>query len=471
MARSPHQDGATRARAWLQQHGRISERALAETFAKDFDARWRYNTETEYWLEWIDKHWKRRRTPELLEAIGTYASGFAQAFREIEAITHTEAIKLQSQRTVAAIEKICRSLPSFLTRSEQYDADPFLLGTPKGTINLCTGEMLPAVPEDYITVLTPIAPAPKGTKLGTLFRKFLNEITSNDVNFQRTLQQWFGISAQGTSRDQRALFLYGDGGNGKGVLLRTVSHLLGAHAVNAPRNMLMVQRHLHNLPGLVDVLNARMAIATEVDDDATWDTALVKDLTGGDKMSVRRLYENPYELTPRCTPTISGNRKPALKGIDDAVKRRFLVATFKFKVEKVIADFEKELIAKEGPAILRWIIDGSVARCKEGSLYVAPVILEDTDDYFKEENVLEEFKSSYMEPQPAGEAKEWTVRTSEVYAKWKAFCVGSGRSAGAQNSFTTAMRASGVKYHRGENGRFFLNYHLRLIPKEPDDGE
>jgi putative DNA primase/helicase len=455
--------------AWVRKYKQVSESTLALTFAEQYGDRWSYNTDKGVWLKWVDTHWARRQTPQLLDALRHFLTEFAIRFREGQIITPSEAVKLQSHRTLVAVEKLCRNLPSFLRHDAGYDADPFMLGTPAGTIDLCTGEMRKAIPEDYITVITPIAPAPKGTKLGPMFKKFLHDITSGDKDFQKTLQQWFGISAQGTSRDQKVLFLYGEGGNGKGVLLRTVAHLLSEHAINAPRDMLMAQRHSQH-SAVVDVLYARMAIATEVDDDATWDTILVKDITGGDKMSVRRLYENFTLITPRCSLTVSGNRKPALKGIDDAVKRRFLVGTFKFKVEKVIPDLEKIFIEKEGPAILRWIIDGSVQREREGQLFVAPVILEDTADYFAEENVMQDFINTYMEPAPAGIDPPWEVKTSEVYAAWKAFCSSSGRAAGAKNSFTTAMRASGIGYRRGENGRYFLNYHLRLVPDGPGMG-
>ncbi|RPH42201.1 MAG: hypothetical protein EHM91_09565, partial [Planctomycetota bacterium] len=217
MARRPVQQGGQQAAlAWIRQHGRVSERPLAETFAKDFDSRWRYNEDEGYWLQWVGTHWARRQTLEFLDAIGNFASIFAHAFRSIQEITHAEAVKLQSQRTASALEKICRGLPSFHARGSLFDSDPFLLGTPGGTVDLRTGMMTPPRPEDYITVLTPITPAPAGTPLGPRFKKFLGDITSGDADFELTLQHWMGVSATGTSRDQRILFLYGPGGNGKG---------------------------------------------------------------------------------------------------------------------------------------------------------------------------------------------------------------------------------------------------------------
>jgi len=453
--------------AWVRKYTAVSESTLALTFAEHHGDRWSYNTDQQVWLQWVGTHWARQQTPEFLDSLRNFLMVFALAFRQAQRISPAEATKLQSQRTIASIERLCRALPSFLGRSGLYDADPFLLGTPGGTIDLRTGDTQAAAPGDYITVLTPVTPAPKGTPLGPLFAKFLDDITGGDKDFQRTLQQWAGIGAEGTSRDQRILFLYGSGGNGKGVYLRTISGLLGDHAVNAPRDLLMLEKYSKHMTHLVDVLNARMAIATEVDDDATWDTALIKDVTGGDAISVNRMRQDPFRALARCSITISGNKKPALKGIDDAVKRRFMVATFLLKLtpETVVVDLEKRFIDKEGPAILRWIIDGAVAREVEGRLHVAKVIVDDTADYFAEENVMEDFIGSYMEPAPADADPLWEVKTSEVYATWKAYCSSSGRPSGAQNSFTTAMRAAGIGYRRGEHGRYFTNYHLRLIPK------
>jgi len=458
------------AKALMKKMGQLNERSLAGEFAREFETRWRYNADEGYWLQWVGTHWARNQTLQFLDAAGHYVAQLAQLFRRLDDITKTEAVRFQGQRAVASIEKICRGLPMFMARNVLFDSDPFLLGTPGGTVDLRTGELFLADPEDFITVLAPVTPAPEGTPLGPQFKAFLAAITGNDEDFEKTLQQWAGISATGSSRDQRILFLYGSGGNGKGVFLRTLAGLLGDYAVNAPRDMLMLEKYSQHATHLVDVLRARMALATEVDDDATWDTALVKDITGGDAMSVNRMRQDPFRLLARCSVTISGNKKPALKGIDEAVRRRFLVATFVLRLtpDMVKTDLEQVFIRDEGPAIMRWIIDGAVQRENEGKLHVAKVISEDTADYFAEEDVLGDFIAQYMEPVSEALDPPQKVRTSDVFATWKAFCRASGRSFGAQNSFTTAMKAAGVMYARTMDGRYFLHYNLRLTPKDLD---
>jgi putative DNA primase/helicase len=299
-----------------------------------------------------------------------------------------------------------------------------------------------------------VAPAPPGTPLKPRFAKFLSDITGGDVDFVRTLRMWFGISASGTSRDQRILFLYGSGGNGKGVLLRTVSNLLGSHAVTAPRDLLMLEKYSQHATHLIDVARARMAIATEVADDATWDVALMKDLTGGDQISVNRMRQDPFRVDARCSITISGNRKPALKEVDEAVRRRFIMATFVLKVAKedVIADLEKQYIAEEGPEILRWIIDGAVDREMTGALYVASSITDDTAEYLSEEDITADFATQTYRLDPGKRLK-----SSEMYLDWRAFCDLRGRKPGSQNAFTTRMKAAGFTYKRTEEGRYFLD--------------
>jgi putative DNA primase/helicase len=455
--------GVNQLHAWIRTHHQASEAAMASTFEEYNNEVWRYHVDEGHWLQWVGTHWARNQTPELLDSMRNFLVTFSKALVRAQIISNADGVKFQSQRTLSAVEKMCRSLPSFMARTGLFDSDPFLLGTPGGTVDLKTGAMMPANPDDFITILTPVTPAPPGTPMPR-FLKFLRDITGNDEDFILTLQHWFGISAQGTSRDQRILFLYGPGGNGKGVLLRTVAGLLGKHAVNAPNDLLMLEKYSRHGTHLIDVLRARMAMATEVDDDATWDVALIKKITGGDPMQVNRMRQDPFEVLACCIITISGNKKPALKGIDDAVKRRFLVATFKLKLEEgqVIVDLEKEFIREEGPAILRWIIDGSVAREKAGRLHVARVIADDTKDYFEEENVLQDFIQTHLEVEPEGQNLNWSEKTSNVFNAWRDYNSRSGRKAGAQNTFTTEMMAAGIKYKRANDGRYFLNVRLKL---------
>ena len=309
-------------------------------------------------------------------------------------------------------------------------------------------------PEDYITLLTTVTPAPAGTPCPGWI-EFLMRVMDGNVDLMKTMQQWAGISASGTTRDQRLMFIYGSGRNGKGVYCRVIAGLLGEHTAGAPRDLFVEQGGYKQHPtALVNVVQARMVLASEIPEGTSWDVALIKDITGGDAMEIRRMRQDFYKALPHCTVTIMGNLKPELKSVDEAVRGRFLVVTFPVFIPEVerVADLDKVLLAAEGPAILRWIIDGAVEREAEGRLHVAKSIADDTTDYMAEENIMVDFLQTYFE-RPANDAlaadpASWRVKTADAYELWRGFCVRFGRKSGARNPFTTAMKTAGIGYER-----------------------
>jgi len=453
--------------AWVRKYHVVSETTLALTFAEYNDSKWRFNVDEGRWLEWVGNHWARGHSPELLDSLRNFLMVFALAFRQAQRINPSEAVKLQSTRTLKAVEQLCRNLPSFLARSASFDADPFLLGTPGGTVDLRTGEMRKSDPGDMITILAKVTPAPRGTPCPK-WMAFMMQVMAGNTDLIKTMQMWAGISASGTARDQRLMFIYGSGRNGKGVWCRVVAGLIGDHTTSAPRDMFVQQgKFRQHLTELTDVVAARMVLAAEIPEGAEWDVALINQLTGGDEMAVRKVKENLYKVVPGCSITIMGNLKPELKTVDDAVRGRFLVVTFPVFIPEAdrIMDFDKLLIAEEGPAILRWVIDGAVAREQAGVLHVAECIREDTKEYMAEQNIMADFIETYLEVAPPGTDPldpVWRVKTSDIYELWRGFCGRFGRAAGYKNSFTTSMKAAGVVHKKIDNGRYFLGVRKAL---------
>jgi putative DNA primase/helicase len=452
------------AQAWLKKHHQVSENAFAVTFAEVEEKRWRYIKREKTWMRWVGTHWVRGSDLEMLDAIRHFLSTFVRGLRAAQALTHAESVKYQAQRTVAAVERLCRGMPTFLVEPEALDAHEFLLGTPDGTVDLRDGSTGPARPEDYITIITPVSPAPPGTPCPPRWQAFMDEVMGGDRDLQRTMQQWAGIGASGSTRDQCLVFLYGNGRNGKGVFCRTVGGLLGRHVCGAPRDLFVAQGFKRHLAELANVVTSRMVLASEIPKDAAWDTALIKELTGGDVMEIRRMRENLVTTTPRCSITIMGNHKPELASVDDAIRSRFLLVTFPVFIppERRVADLWKQFVAAEGREILRWVIDGAVDRERSGRLFVAPVITSETDDYFAEENIIGDFINTHFDQVSDGTR----VKTGEVYELWRTFCARFGKKSGPRNGFTTDMQAAGVEYKRTNDGRYFVNIRNKLTGYE-----
>ena len=59
----------------------------------------------------------------------------------------------------AGVETFARTDRRTATTAERWDRDPFLLGTPDGTVDLRTGKLREPDPRDGITKITAVAPA------------------------------------------------------------------------------------------------------------------------------------------------------------------------------------------------------------------------------------------------------------------------------------------------------------------------
>jgi len=64
------------------------------------------------------------------------------------------AIKIAAAQTVAAIERLARADRRHAATIEKWDADPWRLNTPTGTVDLHTGQILKHRHGDYITKIT-----------------------------------------------------------------------------------------------------------------------------------------------------------------------------------------------------------------------------------------------------------------------------------------------------------------------------
>ena len=249
------------------------------------------------------------------------------------------------------------------SRTSVGDSDPWLLGTPDGVIDLRTGATQEARPGDYITRLTAVAPA-EGEDC-PLWMAFLSEATGNDADMIGFLQRWFGYCLTGITREHALVFIHGDGGNGKGVLMNTVFGIMGGHAANAVTDTFVVTRGDKHTTDLAMLDGARMVMASEVEEGQTWAEARIKAITGGDPITARFMRQDNFTFVPRFKLTISGNHKPALRGVDNSTRRRFNIVPFTRRPATPDPELSEKLKTEWG-AILRWMIEGCLEWQRSG---------------------------------------------------------------------------------------------------------
>ena len=296
--------------------------------------------------------------------------------------------KLRSSQTVRQVVGLARSNDAQAAQVAQWDRDPWLLGTPGGTVDLRTGEVRDASPEDYITKATAVVPAPQGTPTPPRWAAFLERIMGGNEEQVGYLQRFAGYALTGSIQEHAFVFGHGTGANGKGVFTGTLQGVLGDYALTVPTEMLMVTRGEHHPTELARLRGVRLAIGSETEVGRTWAEARIKSLTGGDRIAARFMRQDFFEFDPEFKLFVVGNHKPSLRGVDEAIRRRLHLLPFTVNIPAAEQDPKLSMkLKEEWPGILRWAIDGCLQWQRKG-LSPPPSVLEATDQYLIGEDAV-----------------------------------------------------------------------------------
>ena len=225
------------------------------------------------------------------------------------------------------------------------------------------------------------------------FDRFMKTILP-DVEIRRFLQRFFGYCLTGRTDEQCLLFLYGIGRNGKSTLMDLIVDILGDYAVTLSIDSFAGDTRrggAEATPDLARLPGARLVAASEPEMGVKLKDALIKSLTGGEKIPVRRLHQDFIEVDPHFKIVLSGNHKPRIDDTSDGIWRRVHLVPFDVQVPK--EDVDRQLPAKlraEAEGILQWMIEGALTWLEYG-LRPPESVLAATQEYREESDPIGAF--------------------------------------------------------------------------------
>ena len=258
---------------------------------------------------------------------------------------------LRKAATVASVVSLARSNEELVAVSSQWDGDLMLLGTPGGTVDLRDGKLRPARQLDYITKQTCVTPASRGA-VPVAFLTFLERIFRHDLELIGYVKRLAGYALTGLTLEQILSFWWGEGGNGKGVLLGVLKYIMGDYAAAAPPDLLLAMKGERHPTDMAMLRGARLVIASEITEGRSWDELKLKALTGGDPITARFMRQDNFTFDPQATLIQAGNHKPSMRSVDEGFRRRVQLLPFLQKIPK--AERDGKLLDKlklEGPLI------------------------------------------------------------------------------------------------------------------------
>lgn len=243
--------------------------------------------------------------------------------------------------------------------------------------------LLPHDREQYMSKIMPISYDPAATC--ERFDEFLAQIQPAP-EIRRFLARWFGLSMTGLTGEQKFAFFYGNGANGKSVLVDLISRVMGDYAASAKVESLTGSNRRSGsdaTPDLMPLMGARFVRTSEPDQGVILQEGLVKELTGGEPILIRALHSDFILVYPFFKLTFSGNHKPEIRGGDDGIWRRVMLVDFPVQIpaaKRIPKSELDEILWAERDGVFRWMVDGLLDYL-EGGLQIPTTIAEATQEY------------------------------------------------------------------------------------------
>lgn len=405
------------------------------------DARYVYPWRS--WLTWNSQRWEQdeggvtvRMAKETVRSIYSEAADAEDADKRKAIVGHAKSSESRSR--IEALVALAQS--EMPIRPDELDTDPWMFNVENGTLDLKTGELREHDRDDLLTKLAQVEY--DATAKAPLWEAFLEQILP-DETVRSFVQRLAGYSLTGSTREHVLPILYGSGANGKSTFVNVLMKAMGDYASQTAPDLLLAKQGSHPTE-LADLFGARMVAAIEVNDGRRFNEALVKQLTGGDTIKARKLYQDFWEFAPTHTVWMAVNHRPDVRGTDQAIWRRIKLIPFTTAIPPAEQDTAlPEKLLEELPGILAWAVRGCLDWQRDG-LGEPDEVRRATNQYRAHMDVL----AGFIDESCVIDERAWAT-FSGLYADYTAWAEASGEQPESKRRFGEQLAERGYPASSG----------------------
>ena len=303
--------------------------------------------------------------------------------------------------------------------------DTKYLNLKNGLFDLETEILKDHTPDVYSTIRLNVGYSPNASCEKWL--KTLDDIFEGNKDKIAVLQEFFGLCLTKETKYQKALFLLGEGSNGKSTLLYVLEHIVGKkNKTSIPMEALSNSHYVANL------FNILVNISIEVGAKSAMQDAMFKAVVSGESITADAKYGHPFDFRPHCKLIYALNNVPRVDDKTDAYFRRLIVLKLnrQFVGESDNKDLKYELVKEERDGIFKWCLEGLKRLRQRGDFAITEVIEKEVTTYRREHNNVLMFVDEVCEIRDGV-----CLTKQELYNKYVEYCKANGYKSVSKNKF------------------------------------
>lgn len=410
------------------------------------------------WFQWNRTYWQRiqgNKHFDLARILTRQAltwPGAADLSKKERRILNSASMAASTLRQVRVREKIEASV-------EQWDADPFVMATPDGVMDLRTGKLIAASREQYCTRCTLVSPHPA---TAPIWQACLERWFGRDEALMRYANLFAGYCCTGDTREKMFLFIHGPADTGKSTFVEVLMAVLGTYAQSASMDTFSETKHERHSTELAELAGVRFVAAPETEEGTRWNQSRINALTGKDRIRARFMRQDNFEFTPQFKLLVYGNHTPHIKNVDGAMRRRLHILPFPHSIPREEQDpaLDSRLKA-EYPQILHWMIQGCLDWQACSGLTMPEAVQDATSQYLEAEDSF----GAWVEERLLQEPTAFSIG-SDLYRDYKNHCEQQGDAPLGSKRFAQQMEQRGfsrAKSKTRDAKRGFKGCRIRLL--------
>jgi len=247
----------------------------------------------------------------------------------------------------------------------QFDANPNLIVFKNGVLKVNQRKLVEFSPRHLCRTRIPHEYNSEATC--PRIDQFLSEVLPQEYHL--LVEEILGCALVGDNRHERLILMVGPGGNGKSVLLKLATALVGVeNAAHVPLQELVDQPFYR-----AELIGKRLNVYADIEQVSPKQQGILKALVSGDPILADRKYRDPVSFSNHAVMIFSCNELPDLGGKTYSIQRRLIVIPFRKTFSGEEAD--KELIDKlttpmEIPGLINLALTGYQRFLKQGDFTV-----------------------------------------------------------------------------------------------------